>query len=55
MIAARAAFRGWAATPIAERRALIDKLGDAVIAHAEDFKRLLTAEQGKPHAEALTK
>ncbi|KQO57328.1 aldehyde dehydrogenase family protein [Sphingomonas sp. Leaf257] len=51
--AARAAFRGWAATPIAERRALIDKLGDAVIAHAEDFKRLLTAEQGKPHADAF--
>lgn len=51
--AARAAFPGWAATPIAERRALIDKLGDAVIAHAEDFKRLLTAEQGKPHAEAF--
>ena len=51
--AARAAFPGWAATPIAERSALIDKLGDAVIAHAEDFKRLLTAEQGKPHADAL--
>jgi len=51
--AARAAFPGWAATPIAERRALIDKLGDAVIAHAEDFKRLLTAEQGKPHADAF--
>ncbi|KTT99062.1 aldehyde dehydrogenase [Sphingomonas yabuuchiae] len=53
VIAARTAFPGWAATPIAERRALIDKLGDAVIAHAEDFKRLLTAEQGKPHADAF--
>ena len=51
--AARAAFSGWAATPIAARRALIDQLGDAVIAHAEDFKRLLTAEQGKPHADAF--
>ncbi|MDQ1231533.1 aldehyde dehydrogenase family protein [Sphingomonas sp. SORGH_AS_0879] len=51
--AARVAFPGWAATPIARRRALIDQLGDAVIAHAEDFKRLLTAEQGKPHGDAF--
>lgn len=51
--AARSAFPGWAAMPIADRGALIDRLGDAVIAHAEDFKRLLTAEQGKPHDDAL--
>ena len=50
--AARAAFPGWAATPIAERREALDKLGDAVLAHIDDFKRLLTAEQGKPHADA---
>ncbi len=50
--AARAAFPGWAATPIEERRALIVKLGDAVLAEVEGLKRLLTAEQGKPHADA---
>ncbi len=50
--AARAAFPGWAATPIAERRVLLDKLGDAILAHIDPFKRLLTAEQGKPHADA---
>jgi acyl-CoA reductase-like NAD-dependent aldehyde dehydrogenase len=50
--AARAAFPGWAATPIAERKAALNAMGQAVMAHADEFKRLLTAEQGKPHAEA---
>ena len=50
--AARAAFPGWAATPIAERRAALNKLGDALLAEIDGFKRLLTAEQGKPHADA---
>ena len=50
--AARAAFPGWATTPIEERKAKINALGDAILAHAEDFKRLLTKEQGKPHSES---
>jgi acyl-CoA reductase-like NAD-dependent aldehyde dehydrogenase len=50
--AARAAFPAWAAMPLAERRALIDALGDAVLANIDEFKRLLTSEQGKPHADA---
>ncbi len=50
--AARAAFPGWASTPIAERRAALDTLGDAVLANLDSFKRLLTTEQGKPHADA---
>jgi aldehyde dehydrogenase (NAD+) len=50
--AARAAFPGWAATPIAERKAALVAMGQAVMANADAFKRLLTAEQGKPHAEA---
>ncbi|MBX3595886.1 aldehyde dehydrogenase family protein [Sphingomonas sp.] len=50
--AARRAFPAWAATPIDERRALIDKLGDAVLANIDGLKRLLTSEQGKPHADA---
>lgn len=50
--AARDAFPGWAATPIAERRRLIDALGDAILANLDAFKRLLTREQGKPHADA---
>jgi len=50
--AARQAFPGWAATPIEQRRAALNALGDAILANADGFKRLLTSEQGKPHADA---
>lgn len=50
--AARAAFPGWAATPIEERKAKLMALGQAVLANADGFMRLLTKEQGKPHSEA---
>ncbi len=50
--AARKAFPGWAATPIAERKAKLDALGDAIFANLDHFARLLTREQGKPVAEA---
>ncbi|MBK8629101.1 MAG: aldehyde dehydrogenase family protein [Sphingomonadales bacterium] len=50
--AARAAFPGWAATPIDERRKLIDQMGDVILANIDSLKRLLTKEQGKPHHEA---
>ncbi|HJQ17111.1 MAG TPA: aldehyde dehydrogenase family protein [Allosphingosinicella sp.] len=45
--AAKAAFPSWSARPLAERQALVAKIGDAIEAHAEDFIRLLTREQGK--------
>lgn len=45
--AAKAAFPAWSARPLAERQAFIARLGDAIDAHAEDFMRLLTLEQGK--------
>lgn len=50
--AARAAFPAWAATPIAERKAKVQALAGAIFANAEDLLRLLTTEQGKPHADA---
>ena len=50
--AARAAFPSWAATPIADRRAALNAMGQAIMANADGLKRLLTAEQGKPHADA---
>ena len=50
--AARAAFPAWAATPIEERRAKLMALGQAILAEADGFMRLLTQEQGKPHSEA---
>mgnify|MGYP001609523418 FL=1 len=50
--AAKQAFPAWAAKPIADRRALILKLADAIEKDAEALARLLTQEQGKPLAEA---
>lgn len=50
--AAKAAFPAWAARPVAERQALVARIGDVIEAHAEDFMRLLTLEQGKARAGA---
>lgn len=50
--AARRAFPGWKATPIAERQRLVAKIGEVIRERAGDLKYLLTAEQGKPHAAA---
>ncbi len=46
--AAKAAFPGWAARPLAERAAALGRCADILEAHAEDLARLLTSEQGKP-------
>lgn len=45
--AAKRAFPVWAARPVSERQAMVSKIGDLIEAHAEDFMRLLTLEQGK--------
>jgi acyl-CoA reductase-like NAD-dependent aldehyde dehydrogenase len=50
--AAKRAFTGWAAIPIAERREAILACADAIAAHKGDLSRLLTQEQGKPLGEA---
>ncbi len=50
--AAKAAFPGWAATPIAERRELIVKMAETIEKNADELARLLTSEQGKPLADA---
>jgi acyl-CoA reductase-like NAD-dependent aldehyde dehydrogenase len=46
--AAKAAFPGWAATPLAERRQSLLKLADALAEHTDELAKLLTQEQGKP-------
>lgn len=50
--AARAAFPACSARPLSDRQALVAAIGDAIETHAEDFKRLLTLEQGKAGAGA---
>ncbi len=51
--AARAAFPAWAATPIEKRREALLALAGVIAANAEDLKRLLTREQGKPIDDAF--
>ena len=50
--AARAAFPAWSKTPIEERRAVLMRISDVIAANADELMRLLTSEQGKPHAQA---
>jgi len=50
--AAAAALPAWAAMPAKERASILRRLFDLMIEHQEDLARLLTAEQGKPLAEA---
>lgn len=51
--AARRAFPGWRATPLADRQAMVARLGEAIKAEKDALMRLLTAEQGKPHPDAI--
>jgi succinate-semialdehyde dehydrogenase/glutarate-semialdehyde dehydrogenase len=50
--AAKAAFPAWWETPAARRGAILYKAVQALRANVEDLAQLLTAEQGKPLAEA---
>jgi len=45
---AKAAFRSWRNTPIAERQARVRRAGEVLAAQAEDLARLFTREQGRP-------
>ncbi|PZV91653.1 aldehyde dehydrogenase (NAD+) [Micromonospora phaseoli] len=46
--AARAAFPGWAATPPAERAALLRRIGAGLLARGEEIATAITAEMGSP-------
>src|SRR5512145_2060623 len=50
--AAHAAFPAWSRTSFAERRRLLDRLREAILAHADELAALIEREQGKPLAEA---
>jgi succinate-semialdehyde dehydrogenase/glutarate-semialdehyde dehydrogenase len=50
--AAERAQKGWAARPAKERAVLLRRLFDLMMANQDDLARILTAEQGKPLAEA---
>ena len=50
--AAERAWPAWRAKPAKERAAVLRRWFDLMLTHQEDLARLLTAEQGKPLAEA---
>ncbi|RYY25358.1 MAG: aldehyde dehydrogenase family protein [Sphingomonadales bacterium] len=50
---ARAAWKDWSAQSLGARRACIEALAAAIAAEAGELARLLTAEQGKPLADAM--
>ncbi|GLU33853.1 NAD-dependent succinate-semialdehyde dehydrogenase [Trinickia caryophylli] len=50
--AANAAWPAWRAQPAKARAAILRKWYDLMIAHADDLAQIMTAEQGKPLAEA---
>ncbi|MGE5094427.1 MAG: NADP-dependent succinate-semialdehyde dehydrogenase [Betaproteobacteria bacterium] len=50
--AANAALPAWRALPAKQRSNILRKWYDLIMAHADDLALLLTAEQGKPLAEA---
>src|SRR5688572_19558179 len=50
--AANAALPAWRALPAKERSRILRKWFDLIIANADDLALILTAEQGKPLAEA---
>lgn len=50
--AARAAFPGWRATPIEQRRAAVAKIAEVISTNLDQFARLFTQEQGRPVGKA---
>ena len=50
--AAAAAFKTWRLTTAAERARLLERWHDLILDHAEDLSVIMSAEQGKPLAEA---
>lgn len=50
--AARSVQRAWAELPVAERAAALERAADALAAEADELGELLSAESGKPIAQA---
>ncbi|HSP65719.1 MAG TPA: CoA-acylating methylmalonate-semialdehyde dehydrogenase [Candidatus Deferrimicrobium sp.] len=50
---ATSAFPEWRATPLSRRSEVLFRFRDLVDAHQDDIARLITAEHGKVHADAL--
>ena len=49
---AEAARRGWRATPLAERRAILTRFVDAMLRHKDEIAREITWQMGRPIAQS---
>jgi hypothetical protein len=49
----REAFHKWKTTPFRERRALVMRTRDVILAELDEIARLISAESGKPFGEAI--
>ena len=52
--ASRSAFASWRKTSFAERRRLVMKARDVILSELDEIARLISAESGKPAAEAIS-
>ena len=50
---AHGAYRGWSGRPVGERTDLLRSVGKLLTERREEYAALITAEMGKPLAEAL--
>ncbi len=51
--AARLAFDGWSKSELEARKAILDKIGDELIARSAELGELVSREEGKPLAEGI--
>ena len=51
--AARSAFPAWSRTPLEQRQAVLQRIGDELIARKDELGRLLAREEGKTLAEGV--
>lgn len=52
--AARASFRGWATTPLAERVKILERYREIILERSDELARLISRETGKPFWETKT-
>lgn len=52
VLAAKDAFKSWSSTPAKQRAQILRRWHDLILENSADLGRLMTAEQGKPLAEA---
>lgn len=53
IVAARSAFAAWSSSPLEQRKAALDFIGNELIARSDEIGRMVSREEGKPLAEGI--